>query len=56
MAVLAAELADITNLAERQQTSLIPLELRLAGGASRIGTPEALLDVAHAALQEPFGE
>jgi hypothetical protein len=54
--VLAAELVDVDDLAERQRESLVPLELRLAAGAPRVGTPEALLEAAHAALQESFGE
>ncbi len=54
--VLAAQLVDVDDLAERQRESLVPLELRLASGASRISTPQALLEAARAALQESFGE
>lgn len=53
---LAAQLVDVDDLAERQRRSLVPLELRLAAGASRVSTPEALLKAAHTALQESFGE
>lgn len=53
---LAAQLVDVDDLAERQRRALVPLELRLAAGASRVSTPEALLKAAHTALQESFGE